>query len=131
MKGLHHIEIWVPDLEEASRSWGWLLERLGLALTGKWAEGRTWASEGAYLTLTTSPNLSSPQHDRRRAGLNHLAFWGGTRDEVDSLVAEAPDHGWAPLYQDRYPHAGGPGHYAGWVENAQGFKIEIVADSDT
>lgn len=43
-------------------------------------------------------------------------------------MAEAPAHGWHPLYTDRYPHAGGDRHYAGWLENAAGFKIEIVAD---
>ncbi len=33
MKGLHHVEIWVPDIDEVSSSWGWLLERLGFELT--------------------------------------------------------------------------------------------------
>ena len=33
-----------------------------------------------------------------------------------------------PLYQERYPHAGGEAHYAGWLENSAGFKAEIVAD---
>lgn len=128
MRGLHHVEIWVPDIDEASRSWGWLLQRLGATLSGEWPEGRTWETGGASVTLTTSPHLSSGHHDRRRAGLNHLAFWGGAPAEVDSVMAEAAAHGWSPLYQERYPHAGGPDHYAGWVENAQGFKVEIVAD---
>jgi hypothetical protein len=43
-------------------------------------------------------------------------------------MADAPAHGWQPLYADRYPHAGGKDHYAGWLENATGFKTEIVAD---
>ena len=29
MTGLHHLELWVPDLAEARRSWGWLLSELG------------------------------------------------------------------------------------------------------
>ena len=128
MKGLHHVEIWVADLDEAVDSWGWLLARLGLEVTGEWADGRTWEAGSAYVTLTTSPNLSATGHDRRRAGVNHLAFWGGTRAEGDSLLADADTHGWHPLYQERYPHAGGPDHYAGWVQNAQGFKVEIVAE---
>lgn len=128
MRGLHHVEIWVPRLDEVVDSWSWMLARLGFELTGEWADGRTWTAGGAYVTVTTSPNLSSPAHDRRRAGVNHLAFWGGTRAEVDAVLADAEAHGWRPLYQERYPHAGGPDHYAGWAENAQGFKIEIVAD---
>jgi catechol 2,3-dioxygenase-like lactoylglutathione lyase family enzyme len=27
--GLHHVELWVPDLAAATRSWGWLLGELG------------------------------------------------------------------------------------------------------
>lgn len=126
-RGLHHIEIWVADIGIAARSWGWLLERLGYELTAQWTEGRTWSGGGAYLTLTTSPNLSAPDHDRRRPGVNHLAFWGGAPAEVDAVMAQAPGYGWTPLYADRYPHAGGPDHYAGWLENSEGFKIEIVA----
>ena len=43
-------------------------------------------------------------------------------------MREAELQGWRPLYHDRYPHAGGPEHYAGWLENSAGFKAEIVAD---
>ena len=60
--------------------------------------------------------------------MNHLAFRAGTTADVDAIMADAPDHGWRPLYHERYPHAGGPAHYAGWLENAAGFKLELVAD---
>lgn len=128
MRGLHHVEVWVADLEAANESWGWLLSALGLSCTAQWPEGKTWEAEGAYLTLTTSPNLSSTRHDRRRPGVNHLAFWGGSPAEVDAVMADAESHGWRALYHDRYPHAGGPDHYAGWLENGAGFKVEIVAE---
>jgi hypothetical protein len=78
--------------------------------------------------VTTSPNLAGPAHDRRRPGVNHLAFKGGAPDRVDAIMAQAHAHGWRPLYQERYPRAGGPDHYAGWLENSAGFKAEIVAD---
>jgi hypothetical protein len=81
------------------------------------------------VTLTTSPNLADATHDRRRAGVNHLAFHGGPPADVDVIMAEAIEHGWRPLYHERYPHAGGESHYAGWLENAAGFKAEIVADN--
>lgn len=127
MKGLHHVEIWVADLAAAVQSWGWILERVGFEQVAAWSEGRSWDAGGAYVTLTTSPNLSGVRHDRRRPGMNHLAVWGGTPAEVDAVMAGAVAHGWTPLYVDRYPHAGGPDHYAGWLENTEGFKVEIVA----
>lgn len=128
MTGFHHIEVWVTDFAGAASEWGWLLDRLGFSLTSSWEQGQSWTAGGAYLTLTTSPNTSAPTHDRRRPGVNHLAFKGGTRTDVDSVMADAPTHGWRPLYHDRYPHAGGPEHYAGWLENSAGFKTEIVAE---
>ncbi len=44
-------------------------------------------------------------------------------------MADAPANGWTPLSHDRYPHAGGADHYAGWLENAAGFKVEVVRSS--
>lgn len=128
MPGLHHVELWIADLDEVRAQWRWILERVGFSLTSEWSSGESWAAGGSYLSLTMSPNLSSSAHDRRRAGLNHLAFQGGDRAAVDALMAEAERHGWRPLYAERYPHAGGDQHYAGWLENASGFKIEVVAD---
>lgn len=129
MPGFHHVELWVAGSGPEWAEWAWLLTGVGFALEQEWSGGQTWgAAGGAYLTLTTSPNLSSPEHDRRRPGLNHLAFRAGAAEQVDLLMAEAPTHGWTPLYHDRYPHAGGPDHYAGWLENAAGFKVELVAD---
>lgn len=128
MPGIHHVEIWVADIASARTEWGWLLGRLGFELAQDWPEGQSWGAAGAYVTLTTSPNLSEDAHDRRRPGLNHLAFHGGSPAAVDAVMADAPANGWSPLYQDRYPHAGGPDHYAGWLENSDGFKAEVVAD---
>lgn len=128
MAGFHHVEVWVADLEQARAEWGWLLEQLGFEPTSNWPEGQSWEAGGAYLTLTTSPNTVGSEHDRRRPGVNHLAFHGGTRAQVDAIMADAAAHGWHPLYHDRYPHAGGPDYYAGWLENSAGFKAEIVAD---
>ncbi|GAA2979631.1 catechol 2,3-dioxygenase-like lactoylglutathione lyase family enzyme [Microbacterium terrae] len=127
MPGLHHVEIWVADLPSARTEWGWLLGELGYTRTSAWNEGESWSAGGAYLTLTTSPNIAGEAHDRRLPGLNHLAFDGGARSDVDRILAAGPEHGWSQLYSDRYPHAGGPDHYAGWLENTAGFKVEVVA----
>ncbi|HEY5221840.1 MAG TPA: VOC family protein [Microbacteriaceae bacterium] len=129
MAGFHHVELWVSDLEESQAEWGWLLTRLGFSLHSEWSGGQSWSAGGAYLTLTTPPTLANPVHDRRRVGLNHLAFKAGEQKVVDAIMADAPGHGWRPLYQERFPHAGGEDHYAGWLENSAGFKAEVVADA--
>lgn len=127
MAGLHHVELWVSDQSSAREDWAWLLARVGFERTDQWDRGESWHADGAYVTVTTSPNLSHDVHDRRRPGVNHLAFEVPTADDVDAIMAEAPSHGWSPLYDDRYPHAGGPDHYAGWLENDDEFKAEVVA----
>jgi hypothetical protein len=33
------------------------------------------------------------------------------------------------MFADRHPHAGGEGHYAAYLENADGFEAELVAPS--
>ncbi|KTR85979.1 VOC family protein [Leucobacter chromiiresistens] len=128
MAGIHHVEVWVANLMDVRAEWSWLFRELGFELQHAWPEGESWTAGGAYVTLTTSPNLSTAMHDRRSPGVNHLAFTAGAPDRVDTIMARAEEHGWHPLYRDRYPHAGGPDHYAGWLENASGFKVEVVAD---
>ena len=71
--------------------------------------------------------MSGTSHERNRPGPNHLAFHAGSRAEVDDLTAEADHHGWRLLFPDRHPFAGGPGHYAAYPENTDGFEVELVA----
>ncbi|GGU93560.1 hypothetical protein GCM10010275_33770 [Streptomyces litmocidini] len=124
---LHHVELWVGDLARAERSLGWLLGALGYAPFQSWEGGRSWALGSCYLVVEESPARTSDRHDRLRPGLNHLAFHAGDRAAVDALVAEAPAHGWRLLFADRHPYAGGAGHYAAYLEDEDGFEVELVA----
>ncbi|HEX5540495.1 MAG TPA: VOC family protein [Micromonospora sp.] len=124
---LHHVEVWVPDLQRAATSWGWLLSRLGYTEFQNWAAGRSWRLGPTYIVVEQSPDLRESAHDRRRPGLNHLAFHVGCADEVDELVRQAPQYGWTLLFPDRHPYAGGRDHYAAYLENADGFEVELVA----
>ncbi|GAA4317422.1 hypothetical protein [Klenkia terrae] len=46
---------------------------------------------------------------------------------LDELVAAAPSHGWRLLFGDRHPFAGGRDHRAAYLEDADGFEVELVA----
>lgn len=124
---LHHVELWVPDLGRAISSIGWLLEALGYQTFQDWDDGRSWRFGETYIVVEQSPALTSGTHDRQRPGLNHLAFHSGPRGDTDRLVADAVAHGWTLLFPDDHPHAGGPDHYAGYLANADGFEVELVA----
>ncbi|AVT38839.1 glyoxalase [Plantactinospora sp. BB1] len=127
--GLHHVEIWVPDLDRAATSWGWLLGELGWTAYQSWPAGRSWRHGPTYLVLEESPALSSRRHDRLAPGLNHLAFHAGPPAAVDRLVALAPGYGWSLLFADRHPYAGGPQSYAGYLTDGSGYEVELCASS--
>ena len=124
---LHHVEVWVPDLPRAVAQWGWLLESLGYSVFQDWPAGRSWRLGETYLVVEQSSALSAKEHDRLRPGLNHLAFHVENSAEVDRLTKEAAEHGWTLLFADRHPYAGGPEHYAAYLENTDGFEVELVA----
>lgn len=125
---LHHVELWVPELDRAVAEWGWLLGALGYVQYQDWSGGRSWRLGPTYIVVERSPDLDGAVHERRRPGLNHLAFHAGARSGVDELVAGGPEHGWRLMFADRHPFAGGPDHYAGYLENSDGFEVELVAD---
>jgi len=129
MRGaLHHVELWVPDLDRAVSSFGWLFETLVYEPYQDWANGRSWRLGDTYIVIEQSPALTASTHDRCQPGLNHLAFHVGDVADLDSLVTAASDHGWTLLFADKHPNAGGPDHFAGYIENADGFEVELVAN---
>ncbi|MCY7299603.1 MAG: VOC family protein, partial [Ilumatobacteraceae bacterium] len=81
-----------------------------------------------YVVVEQSPALVGEVHERCRPGLNHLAFHAGDTADVDRLVSAAPEHGWSLMFADRHPHAGGADTYAAYLENSDGFEVELVAD---
>lgn len=126
--GVHHIEVWVPSLQRATARWGWLLETLGYVPFQEWRDGTSWKLADTYIVIAESPDVTGP-HERTLAGLNHLALFGGRRTDVDQITEAAADHGWTLLFSDQHPHAGGPDHYASYMENSDGFEIELVAEA--
>jgi ADP-ribose pyrophosphatase YjhB (NUDIX family) len=125
--GLHHIELWVPDLQTAAAEWGWLLHELGYLDYQRWPTGRSWRLGSTYLVIEQSPDQTDQTHDRHRPGVNHLAFHAGDPERVDTLALEARSHGWQTMFPQRYPHAGGSEHYAAYLHNSHGYEVELVA----
>ncbi|GAB3558250.1 hypothetical protein GCM10027344_07080 [Spelaeicoccus albus] len=124
---LHHVELWLEDFERDGAPWAWVLNELGYSVDAEWTNGVSYRLGGTYIVLETSPDIARQPHDRMRPGLNHLAFGVSSRERLDKLNEAAPLHGWAPLFAEKYPHAGGPRTYAAYWENSAGFEIELVA----
>jgi alkylated DNA nucleotide flippase Atl1 len=126
--GLHHIEIWVDDIAAGAREWGWLLGRLGYQLGDDWGHGQAWELGSLYVVVEAGPDVVPGRHERKRAGLNHLAFHGGSRSDVDAVVADCAEGGWTLMFADKHPYAGGPDHYAAYLESGEGFEVELVGE---
>ncbi len=125
MRAVHHLDVWVTDPATALGEWGWLLAAWGWEVD---LPDTSWVhDDGTYLFLQGLP-APAPAHDRMAAGYNHLALTVPDRETLDRIRAESHAHGWRELFADRYPHAGGEEHTALYVENSEGFEVEIVVE---
>jgi hypothetical protein len=122
--------MWVPNLDRASATWGWLLGELGYDLFQDWPGGKSWRSGPTYIVFEQSPARTAIRHDRCRPGLNHLAFHVESRARADALAEAAAAHGWRLMFAEQHPYAGGKGHYAAYLENVDGYEAELVAPSE-
>lgn len=128
MNGIHHVELYVSNLAQSTEFWGWFLAELGFAPFQQWDAGRSWRLNDTYLVFvqTLDRHLDVSYH-RGRVGLNHLAFWAESRDQVNALTEQVRARGFRILYEDRHPFAGGPDHYALYFEDPDRIKVEVVA----
>lgn len=125
--GVHHVELWVADLAAAEKTFGWLFAELGWYEYQRWDRGVSWRLGHGYVVVEDSPARAGDRHERTAPGINHLALHAGTRADVDRIAAAAPEHGWTLMFADRHPYAGGQHHYAAYLENNDGFEVELVA----
>ncbi|WP_081158139.1 VOC family protein [Ensifer aridi] len=129
---LHHLEIYVSNLDASHAFWANILAKIGYEETGRWGDGFTLSDgEDAYLTFVqVSEAYKSHLYHRCGVGLNHLAFKVKSRDAVDTLRQYCIENNIRNLYDERYPFAnGGKDYYALFVEDPDRIKVEfVVAD---
>jgi catechol 2,3-dioxygenase-like lactoylglutathione lyase family enzyme len=124
---LHHLTLWVPDLDRASESWSWLLVELGYAPAAS-LDGVVLFRHptGFAVALEQSSDMVSGMlYSRFRPGVNHLAFRVASGEELSAIGDEAGSHGWSVLPRDRHPIAGGA--EVMYLEDRDGFEVELVA----
>lgn len=124
---IHHIELWVRDLDASVSTLGWLLTRIGYVKRDQWQAGISYGWGDHYIVIEQSTDVLDAPHDRLAPGLNHLAFSLPGTEIVDEICSEALENGFTLMFADKHPFAGGPDHYAAYLEDASGFEVELVA----
>ena len=126
---LHHLTLWVPDLERAGESWSWLLGRLGYTADRSVSVDRLLLlrnQRGFAIALEQSEDMVPGMlYSRMRPGLNHIAFPVDSRSVLTGIMRGARHHGWSTLRSDRHPIAGGA--RVAYLEDRDGFEVELVA----
>ena len=128
---LHHVELYVSDLEASLELWSWFLGELGYECVSEWDAGQSWELGETYLVFVqVEERFKEPAYHRCRVGLNHLAFHARDRAHVDEVTEGLRARGVTVLYEDRHPFAGGPDYYAVFFEDPDRIKVELVAPSE-
>jgi catechol 2,3-dioxygenase-like lactoylglutathione lyase family enzyme len=111
---IHHIEIYVSDLEKTIAFWEWLLtEKFSYTIFQKWDSGISFKLADTYIVFVqTEEKYLDGSYNRKNTGLNHLAFHCSSREFVDTLTKELKEKNINILYPDRHPFAGGKDYYA-------------------
>lgn len=125
---VHHVELYVSDLATSAAFWGFLLQELGYEPYQEFEGGVSFKKGPTALVLKqVEDRHRDPAPNRCRVGLNHIAFYARDRMQVDAITELLHARMEPILYEDRHPYAGGPGHYAVYLEDPDRIKIEIVA----
>jgi catechol 2,3-dioxygenase-like lactoylglutathione lyase family enzyme len=124
---LHHLTLWVPDLQRAERSWSWLLGLLGYRPDRSVGSVLLYRHPSGFsIALEQSDDMVPGMlYSRLRPGLNHIAFQVASADALAAISDHAVEHGWGVLPTDRHPIAGGA--QVAFLEDGDGFEVELVA----
>jgi len=129
LKGvLHHIEIYVSDIAESEIFWTWLLEELSYKKFQEFNGGFSFKLNDTYIVFVqTEEKYLDIKYHRKRTGLNHLAFYVNSKQDVDDIIKKLKQRNINILYPEKHPFAGGDDYYAVFFEDPDRIKIELVA----
>jgi catechol 2,3-dioxygenase-like lactoylglutathione lyase family enzyme len=127
---LHHLTLWVPDLDRAEASWSWLLGLMDYRVDSSIGPVVLFRHPtGFAVALEQSPDMVPGMlYSRLRPGLNHVAFRVDSSAALRVITEQAADHGWSTLPFDGHPIAGGA--HVVYLEDRDGFEVELVAPAD-
>lgn len=129
---IHHIEIYVSDLERTILFWEWLLtKKFSYEIFQKWHSGISFILGNTYIVFVqTEKKYLDSSYNRKNTGLNHLAFHCSSREFIDTLTEELKSKNINILYEDKHPYAVGEDYYAVFFEDPDRIKVEVVVENE-
>ena len=125
---IHHIEIYVSNLQRSIEFWNWLLvAELGYKKFQEWDERISYKLSNSYIVFVqTEKRFLDNTYHRKRTGLNHIAFHAESREKIDDLTKKLREKKIKILYENQHPFAGGNESYAVYFEDPDRIKVEVV-----
>ncbi len=126
MGKISHIEIYVSDYAKSIRFYDLVLPFLGWARIVCQASHTTFSDgEMKIVFCPVEEKYASAGYHRKRIGLNHLALYASSKQQVDELYRKIlKPHGITALYAGQ--PTGDPDYYSVFFEDPDRVKIEVV-----
>jgi catechol 2,3-dioxygenase-like lactoylglutathione lyase family enzyme len=122
MTGFGHIDLRVSDLELATAFYDELLPALGYGQRHDSDAWRAWAKPEPPLPAT--PYFAITLSEHHRPNENRIAFWVGSREEVERVAAIVAASGGRDISGPKeMPY--GPGYFAVFFADPCGNRLEV------
>lgn len=118
---VHHLEYYVNDLKKSNEFWDWFLPQLKYEKISEWDGGVSWERYlgSTYICFVqVEESYLSQKNNRQGSGLNHIAFMGGSLEQLDQLETSLKERGLKVLKRD--------GKYL-CFEDPNDFAVEVYA----
>ncbi len=125
---LHHIEIYVRDLEKTRAFYDFLLPKLGYEIYQKWDAGFSYKSDREYIVFVqVKDKYKEVDYNRCCVGLNHLAFSCEDRSIISEILVELEKRKVHMLYDHKYYNF--ENDFSIFFEDPDRIKLEIRLDT--
>ncbi|MDZ4663197.1 MAG: VOC family protein [Pseudomonadota bacterium] len=126
MSKVSHIEIYVSDYAKSIRFYDVILPFIGWRRLVCQTSHTTFTDgESKIVFCPVEEKYLEQGYHRKRAGLNHLAFYADSKEQVDKLFSEILRPREIQCLYEGNP-TGDPEYYAVFFEDPDRIKIEVV-----
>jgi len=125
---IHHVELYVSNLERSSVFWGWLLSELGYNVFQSWSTGISYKLGHTYIVFVqTEEKFLNNGYHRKRTGLNHLAFHVESEEFINRIKQKLIEKGVTILYTEE-PLENNVSPASLFFEDPDRIKVELTVD---